>query len=560
MAGRILNGRYELIGKVGEGGMAVTWQGKDLLLGRPVAVKVMRESLAADPDFVERFHREAQAAASLQHEHVAATYDFGADNGTHYMVMEYVPGENLRQRLKRAGPMTPLEAIELAIQVAEALEAAHAKGIVHRDVKPANILITQEGQVKVADFGIARALSAMEDTGTGVLLGSVHYMSPEQAREEAVGPQADIYSLGAMLFEALTGRPPFQASTPVAVVHKHIYDSPPSLHSLRQDVPVELEGILLRCLAKELPGRYANARELLTYLRALRNRLAPEGESKPSLPPTSVLAPPKPVRARRRAWLPVTMALVVIAVLALGWGLRRAKVAQVEVPDFSSMDLVSARAVADGMKLQLRQAGEIYSDTIAAGRIAGQNPLPKNSVPVGATVEVQVSLGSETVRVPAVTEMAEAQARQQLAEAGLTVGTIKQEYSDAAHLGVVIDVNPPAGTELPKHSTVALTVGQGPEPPAPPVNPPVGPEPLVTPDNPSNGDNKSTLSFTVPGRNTDDKVEVVVEASDESTRRILYRGMLTPGDQLPTLKLPASRPLTVRIKVDGQVLEEKSYR
>ena len=187
MQGRVLNERYELIEKIGEGGMALTWKGRDLLLGREVAVKVMRESLAADPQFIARFRQEAQAAANLSHEHIAAIYDFGSDDGIHYIVMEYVPGEDLKQHLKRRGPLALPEALELALQIAEALEAAHAKGIVHRDIKPANILLTEEGLVKVADFGIARVFSAPDDNSTGTLIGSVHYLSPEQARGEAVG-------------------------------------------------------------------------------------------------------------------------------------------------------------------------------------------------------------------------------------------------------------------------------------------------------------------------------------------------------------------------------------
>jgi len=551
MPGQVLNGRYELTEKIGEGGMAFAWKGRDLLLDRPVAVKLMRDSLAADPEFVARFRQEAQAAASLSHEHIAAVYDFGSDGGLNYIVMEYVPGEDLRRRLKRQGPLSLQEALELGIQVAEALEAAHAKGIVHRDIKPANILITPEGQVKVTDFGIARAASSSEDTSTGTLLGSVHYIAPEQARGEAVGPQADIYSLGVVLFEALAGRPPFHASNPVAVVHKHLYEPPPSLHGLRADAPMEMEGILLRCLAKELSGRYATARELLNYLRALQSRLLSAQPQVTAHEPPVTLARRRPGRAQRWPWIAGGGALAVVIGVVLMWSLSHGgSGALVSVPSLLGLDLDSARAVAEGVGLRLEKRGDLYSPAVPAGRIAIQSPPADEKLRRGSTVEVRLSLGRVTVRVPEVTEMTEAQARRQVESAGLTVGAVEEQYDESLPEGMVIASKPPAGVELSKGSTVNLVVNKKERPPEEPSGTTPGPTPPAPPP--------KTLSFQVPAGEAA-AAEILVEASDESGRRILYRGIHAAGESIPSLKVPPARPVTIRIKMNGRVVLEKTY-
>ena len=559
MVGRILNSRYELTEKLGEGGMALAWKARDLLLGRQVTVKLMRDSLAADPEFVARFRREAQTAASLSNEHIAAVYDFGSDGGLHYIVMEYVPGEDLRHRLRREGALSTMETLEIAVQVAEALEAAHAKGLVHRDIKPGNILITADGQVKVTDFGIARADSAPDDTATDTLLGSAHYISPEQARGEPVGPQADLYSLGVVIFEAICGHPPFQASNPVAVVHKHIYDQPPSLHSLKPDVPVELEGILMRCFAKELSSRYPNARELLTYLLNLRARLlSPHAAPEAPPPPTHYLPPrPRPPRRRRRRLVLLIVAVVLaLALGAWGWMFTRANANAVVVPLLVGLDLPSAQAVAEGMGLNLQEAGKDYSTNVPLGRVISQSPLPDEKAPAGATVEVMLSLGSSSFRVPDISEMTLAQARRQLEQAGLTAGKVTEEPSDTFPVGMVIGSDPPAGSDLPKGAAVTIIVSKAvpPTPPTPPNDtktPPTPPTPPAHPD---------TITYTVPANpNSSALVEVVVEASDESGRRILCRAFLSPGESLPPQKLPTTRPVTIRIRVNDQVVEEKHF-
>jgi serine/threonine-protein kinase len=346
MTERVLNDRYALESKIGEGGMAVTYRARDLLLNRTVAVKLMREQFTTDLQFVERFRREAQAAARLTHENIAGVYDTGRANGMYYIVMEYVEGTDLKQRLRRDGPMSIMAALETARQIAAALDAAHRGGLVHRDIKPHNILLNQDGKVKVTDFGIAKMVSDGEDTG--VIIGSVHYISPEQARGEATTPSSDIYSLGAVLFEMLTGRTIFEAENAMAVAHKQIYERPPLPRTLRPEIPPVLESVVMRCLEKDPRARYQSAAELQAVLTQLANQLSQEETivitpaappmdatmiiqaPAPPPPPARSAAHPDPFRVpppsttlppreehRDRSWL---LTVLIVAILAIGVG------------------------------------------------------------------------------------------------------------------------------------------------------------------------------------------------------------------------------------------------
>ena len=259
MIDTVLANRYRIQAKIGEGGMAVVYRALDVVLRRIVAIKVLRAQYAGDPEFVDRFRREAQAAASLSHPNVVNIFDVGQDADVHYIVLEYVQGRNLKEIVREQGQLPPRRAAQIARSVARALEAAHARGLVHRDIKPHNILITVEGRVKVADFGLARAASAATLTATGMVIGSVHYFSPEQARGDAVGPASDIYSLGVVLYEMLTGAVPFRGDSPIAVALKHLQEEPVPPRQRKDPVPEWLEGVVLRALAKKPADRFAAA-------------------------------------------------------------------------------------------------------------------------------------------------------------------------------------------------------------------------------------------------------------------------------------------------------------
>ncbi len=280
---RVLSGRYELSHLVARGGMAEVYRARDQLLDRPVALKVLFPELSVDRSFVERFRREAQAAANLSHPNIVPVFDWGEDNGTYFIVMEFVDGRALSSILRTAGPLHPDRAAEIAADVAGALSYAHRHGVVHRDVKPGNVLITEEGTIKVTDFGIARAVNTEESlTQTGAVMGTATYFSPEQAEGMGVDSRSDIYSLGVVIFEMVTGRPPFLGDTPVAVASKHVREHPPAPREINPAVPPDLEAIILKCLAKSPDHRYATGDDLRIDLLRFREGRAVGAVSPPT--------------------------------------------------------------------------------------------------------------------------------------------------------------------------------------------------------------------------------------------------------------------------------------
>src|ERR1700676_2777820 len=260
---RVLSGRYELSHLVARGGMAEVYRARDQLLDRPVALKVLFPELSVDRSFVERFRREAQAAANLSHPNIVPVFDWGEDSGTYFIVMEFIDGRPLSSILKTAGPLSADRTADIGAHVAAPLGDAHKHDVIHRDVKPGNVLITDEGQVKVTDFGIARAINTEESlTQTGAVMGTATYFSPEQAEGVGVDARSDIYSLGVVLFEMVTGRPPFLGDTPVAVASKHVRDHPPAPRELNPSIPPTFEAIILKAMAKDPAHRYRTAEEL----------------------------------------------------------------------------------------------------------------------------------------------------------------------------------------------------------------------------------------------------------------------------------------------------------
>jgi predicted Ser/Thr protein kinase len=529
MARTVLNGRYELIDEVGKGGMAVTYRARDTLLNRVVAVKVMREQFSSDPDFVERFRREAQAAANLTHENIAGIYDTGEDAGRHYIVMEFVEGENLEQRLRRRGVLDPATVLSVALQVAAALDTAHRRGIVHRDIKPHNILITPDGRVKVTDFGIAKALTASSDTETGIIIGSVHYFSPEQARGDPTGPQSDLYSLGVVMFEAVTGHRPFEGENPVAVAHKQIYDQPPLPSDYRADLPDDVESIILRLLEKSLARRYESAAELEQDLEGARERL---------------MGPGRPSRAARRgrgaaAWVLAVLAVALLCAGAYLYIVWQREARKISVPKLVGLDPASAErlVVESGLKYRAEPDG-VYAD-VEAGLIARQNPEAQARVERDASVTVWLSLGTKYATVPDVARMSRAQAARRLEQAGLRVGQTLEQYDDRVPIGYVVASEPAAGAQAGKMKPVALILSKGP----PPVTSPAG--------GPAQRVGEATIAYAVPDDVGSDQVQVRVEVVDDTGKRVLYDAPHMAGDQLPELKVRYTGRAIARVFIDG---------
>ncbi|GIG26752.1 Stk1 family PASTA domain-containing Ser/Thr kinase [Cellulomonas denverensis] len=506
---RILAGRYEVGELIGRGGMAEVHIGHDTRLGRTVAIKILRSDLARDPSFLARFRREAQAAAALNHPAIVAVYDTGEDTFTDptgavshvpFIVMEYVEGHTVRDIL-RDGQAVPIEeAIEITSGVLSALEYSHHAGIVHRDIKPANVMLTPTGAVKVMDFGIARAVadSAATMTQTQAVIGTAQYLSPEQARGETVDARSDLYSAGCLLFELLTGRPPFIGDSPVAVAYQHVREIAPAPSSIASDVPEVLDRICAKALAKERDHRYASAAEFRADLEAAARgghvaapALAAAGlaaatqvmspqtaEATQVMPGTAPAWAPTAIEptgpdadaedeeeGKSKKWLWITLSIVgVLAVAGLIWVLLQGNESdqppQVTIPAVAGEAEADATTELQDLNLEVRRVDE-PSATVAAGMVTRTDPAEGTSVDEGSTVSLYVSTGPDSASVPDVTGMSQEQARDQLEAAGFQVGNVTSENSPDQPADRVLRTEPAKGQAVDAGSEITLVVSTG---------------------------------------------------------------------------------------------------
>lgn len=609
MIGRKLGGRYEIVQRLGAGGMGVVYRAHDTLLGRSVAVKLLRPELAADAEFLRRFRREAKAAASLSHPNIVSVFDVGQEEDLHYLVMEYVPGPTLQQRL--AGkPLSAGETVAIASQVAAALEHAHSHDVVHRDIKPQNILLGPDGQVKVADFGIARAGVASTLTHTGSIVGSVYYLAPEQVEGSAGGRQADIYALGVVMYQMLTGHLPFQGDTPISVALKHIQENPLPPRKLAPHTPPALERVVLRALRKDPEQRYNSAAEMMADMQEA-NGSARHRSAAAALP---VGGEVEGVRAHSRhagtrrprlvAWIAVSL-LLIAAVVYGGFALSRWWFVPVlTTPNVLRQDIAVAQDQLRGHGLEYAVVGQQYSAEIEVSHVIDQDPAPGEPIKKGGLVKLWLSLGPELVRggVPAVEGKSLREAEETLRSAGLEVRTTYRHDAQVP-ADAVITQEPRAGTPALKGSAVELLISQGPEPQ--PVTVPAvygltadqavarlkeaglgvdtieeGPNALakglIYGQSPLAGEtatqgalvklqrskgteltvHRSLVMAEVPGKEGESHL-VRVEVQDQLGTTVVFSGVRTAGT-FPVLVTWAGESASVRVISDGQAVSEQS--
>lgn len=481
----LVDGRYRVLQRLGSGGMADVYCADDIQLERKVALKVLYRRFAQDAEFVERFRREASAAAGLQHPNVVAVYDRGTYEGTYYIAMEYLSGRTLKTVINEEAPLKPERAVAIAKQILQAVRFANRKGIVHRDLKPHNVIVDAEDHAKVTDFGIARA-GASDMTETGSILGTAQYLAPEQAQGKEITSAADLYSVGVVLFELLTGRVPFDGDSAVAVALKHVSEKPPSPRQFVPEVSPALERTVLQALAKDPADRFGSAEEFIEALdgagtgqvtengaqhtASFAPPSAAEAGAGEELPPEARLldrgndvqqAEPVEVAAeggRGRRWLYWVAALAVVVGGGIGAYLLLSP-KEVRVPIVTGRLVEDARAQLgqEGFKVDVKRvASEAPLDTVLE-----QSPLGGSKLEEGSTLLLTVSKGPDTVPVPNITDLDEVSARRELRDAGLKA-KIKEASSTDVAKGNVIKTNPPVGEPAPVGSKVTLIVSSGP--------------------------------------------------------------------------------------------------
>lgn len=481
MIGTLLGNRYEIMSQLGGGGMALIYKARDTMLNRQVTVKVLRPEFTGDEEFVARFRKEAQAVAKLSHPNIVSVYDVGQEEEIHYIVMEYIEGRNLKQVINEIGKIPVKHAVDIARQICDGLQDAHDNGIVHRDIKPHNILVMDNGRIKVADFGIAQIMSSIMITDSTTIIGSVHYFSPEQAKGGSIGIKSDIYSAGVVLYEMVTGKVPFEGETPIAVALKQIQEEPVPPSKLNPQIPPEVERIILRAMEKDVFMRYNSAGEMGRELHKVSggdygdSKAVDEDEFS-----TRVLNGPIVItkdknqgdedmanKKNKRKVRPMVKMLILAVVLGLIAGAVYRlnvylNVSEVVIPNVKDTPIEEAKAKLASFKLSWDITTR-YDSNITAGNVISQNPLEGKKVKENSKVILTVSQGPELATVPDVVKKELERAQVELNNEGFGY-TYSEEFSEDVQAGSVVSQTPEGATEAVKGSVVKLVVSKGIEP------------------------------------------------------------------------------------------------
>lgn len=480
LEGKLLGSRYEIIEKIGNGGMATVYKAKDLVLKRYVAVKILREEYTTDNEFIKRFNTEAESAASLTHPNIVSVYDVGKEGNLYYIVMELIKGKTLKEIIVEDGRMGWKWSVKIAKQIAQALETAHRNNIIHRDIKPHNIIITEDGTAKVTDFGIAKAVSNSTITAFGTTIGSVHYFSPEHARGGYTDAKSDLYSLGVVLYEMVTGRVPFDADTPVSVALKHMQEKPVPPIELNPAIPQSLNDLILKAMEKDPNMRYSTATEMIEDLdKILKNPEAEVGvvdksqararriQQEDNQTNQSKSAKFKKYLEEHKgvkiALIVAIFLIVFIASIGITLGvLNSGKPKDILLPNFTNLTLDEAKAKAEEVKLNLNVSEEKYDVQIEEGKIISQDPKyqPNFTVKERSTVNVVVSKGQEIVKVTKLVGKTKDEARKELKDLGLEM-EIEEVNSDDVEPGIVIEQDKQEGEEVLAGTKIKLKVSLG---------------------------------------------------------------------------------------------------
>ena len=491
LEGKILGNRYEIIEKIGNGGMATVYKSKDRVLNRYVAVKILRDEFTTDEEFIKRFRIEAQSAASLTHPNIVSIFDVGNEGSLYYIVMELIKGKTLKEIItEENGPLPWKWSLNVVTQIASALETAHKNNIVHRDIKPHNIIITEDGIAKVTDFGIAKAVSNSTITAFGTTIGSVHYFSPEHARGGYTDAKSDLYSLGVVMYEMLTGRVPFDADTPVSVALKHMQEDPIEPKELNDNIPQVVNDIIMKAMQKDVNLRYQSATEMLKDLNAaLKNpddnfvhigsnvgaatqRISTqeiaeaERKAKEANNPKNGKKPNKFIQfVKKHKALSFVIGAIILFFVAFGATMGIVELVNpndVQIPDLVNKTQDEAEQIVKELKLKLVVKSEEYNENVEEGKIISQDPAYQENYTIKehSEISVVISKGTETVEVPDVVGKTREEAEKLLKDAGL-VAEITEENDEKVEAGIVLSQDIEDGETVNKGSTVKLVVSKG---------------------------------------------------------------------------------------------------
>ncbi len=510
LSGELIDGRYELIRQIATGGMATIYEALDSRLDRKVAVKIMHPHLANDEEFVTRFIREAKAAAALTHPNIVAVQDQGWNQGGSpavFIVMELIEGHTLRDYLFERGSLSVAETLRFLAPILSGLSAAHKIGIIHRDLKPENILIANNGRVKIADFGLARgdALGMTMTVESSVILGSVSYLPPEQVQRGMTDSRSDVYSIGIVAFELLTGRKPFEGQTPIEIAYKHVNEKVPAPSSFKATIPASIDALIVKATSNDPDDRYPDAESFLQDVLLVQNVIDPQRNqlsleldipplpvrdksrkiprvSTPQAPPISGTVPPmatnkttkkankksgaRPTRAETSARVKrnrLIALLIVLALLVGGWFVFVGPGVRVVVPSVAGMSVDEANAALEPLGLTSVVASEVFDEDVPKGKIISSEPGGGGKVSAGGSVAFTLSKGAERYDVPDLKGLTPEAAGSLIAESNLSVGTITQEFNPDVALGTVVSSNPKAGTSVKRGEVINLAISQGAE-------------------------------------------------------------------------------------------------
>jgi len=477
---RVLGSRYVLGDRLGGGGTAFVYKGRDLLLNRTVAIKVLNTHLTADGEFIAKFRREAQAAASLSNPYIVGIYDVGQDEDMYYIVMEYVEGKTLKEYIAEQGPMSPSLVVDISLQIAEALRNAHQHGVIHRDIKPHNILLTRDGQIKVADFGLARATTTSTLTQSGALMGSVHYMSPEQARGGYTSERSDIYSLGVVMYEMLTGEVPFTGDNVVSIGLKHLQEHPRPIRELVREISPALEQVVSRAMLKEQSKRYQSVGEMIRDLGHLsgigevsippvksvwrsKEQLDTRAELVDTYIPSLKVDTVSPKQRKKLPWLAAISLVMLLAMMGAGsyilyvfWPRP-----EVVVPNVVGQSLAEAERLLRGAGLTPTIGEAEYHADVPSNVVIRQQPEPGRPVRAGRLVELIPSRGLELVEVPDLKGLSILEAQLAITARGFTLGNHIEEHHDTVPIEQVISQNPRPGFLTQRGVPIDIVVSLG---------------------------------------------------------------------------------------------------